>query len=150
MANERSAQARPIDNRPVPVQPKVPVPRKDEDWKLRTKDRLTINDHVQVAHLALREDAGYMRMIDAIYDSEAVEGALSDDDVFAALAIRRWAEQQDADVSPSASAILQANTATIRHAHLIVLSRYGMSRKQRRKTVGGHAVDSDNNGGGEA
>jgi len=134
--------------RPVPESPRTPVPRNDEDWRLKIKSRLTINDHIQIAHRELREDDEYLRLVDAIYDSEAIEGSLTDDDVMAALKIRKWAEEY-ADSSPSAKEILKANTATIRRAHLIVLNRYGMGRKQRRKMVGGQPVDGDGNGGEE-
>jgi hypothetical protein len=88
----------------------------------------TINDEVEALFLPLYEaDADFREQLEAVYDSEAVEGSLRADDYDAATLLRQSA--------PAGSRVAQSNKETLRRAISVVLRRYNISRNERRGTI---------------
>ena len=108
-------------------------------WVRKIKLHLTINDTVENIHVKLLEDEDYLRLIEAVYDEQAVEGSLAADNTMAAQMIRAAAKKEN-------SPIQHEKLATISKALNIVMRRYGVSRKERRNMVGGQAVPPEQNG----
>jgi cobalamin biosynthesis protein CobD/CbiB len=123
----------------------APVPATPAEWVRKVKFNLTLNDHVENIHKDLIEEdnAKYIAYLQACFDAEAEEGSLAADNHEAARMIR---ERAETDNNPAKG----YKIATIAKALNIVLKRYGVSRKQRKNTVGGEYVapegSSDNNG----
>src|SRR5687768_3826321 len=117
------------------------LPNRVEDFLQRRKFDIgrNFNDLVEKVHLRLIPNSEYIQLLYATYDEQAVEGSLSADNVLAAKMIREEAMQMG-DVWEVANAKL----ATINKALNVVLRRYGLSRKERRITVGGESVTADN------
>lgn len=116
--------------------PLAPVPRALNDWVRKIKEKRTINDMVEDAHLALfASDPEYPPLLDAVYDEQAVEGSLSADNIVAAQKIREWGHD---------TSLVKEKLATISKALNVVLRRYEFSRKERRNTVHGQVVAIDN------
>jgi hypothetical protein len=123
--------------------PTVPLPRtRDEFERMRmVEPRLTLNDHVNAIHSELWErDETYMEYLDAVYDSEAVEGSLAADNIKAAEVIREYARKN------GVKAVANKKLATIVKALNVVLRRYHASRKERATTLEGKPVILDGNG----
>ena len=80
------------------------------------------------------------RLLDAVYDDEAVEGSLAADNLEAAAMIR------DRAVKLGMTELADKKKATIAKALGVVLKRYELSRTERRNTVDGKVVPpTDNN-----
>ena len=75
-----------------------------------------------------------MTIVDAVYDSEAVEGSMEADDFMATQMIRDAAKKSGNDE------LAGKNLDTIKHAMRVVLRRYGQGRKERREMMGGEVV----------
>jgi len=103
------------------------------------KAERTLNDLVEDIHRVLvNENAEYRAYLRAVYDAHAVEGSLAADNVMAAMIIRQKA------VDIGSTEVAQEKLAIINLALGVVLRRYHSSRKQRRNTVDGEEVPSDN------
>jgi len=100
--------------------------------------RRTLNDHVETIHLQLYENAEYQRLLDAVYDEDAVEGSLSADNLLAAQMIRECAKQNGRDPY-----VAEKKLATLSKALGVVLRRYGMSRKERARMIDGETVENN-------
>lgn len=88
----------------------------------------TINDEVEVYFLPLyEENEDFRGLLEAVYDSEAVEGSMRADDYDAATMLRQSA--------PEGSRVAQANKETLRRALGVVLRRYNISRNERRGSI---------------
>jgi hypothetical protein len=117
-----------------------PLPEKTEDWERKIKSGLTLNDHVEVAHLALwNSNDQYRAYHEAVWDSDALEGSISIDATMAAQMLRGYAKEKLAG-NPAG----EKNLDTIKKSLGVVLRRYGNSRKERRHTVAGQVVPGDN------
>ena len=98
----------------------------------------TLNDHVDEIHTALWGDPEYQKLLDAVYDDDAVEGSLAIDNSLAATRIRDWAKEHD---HPYVSG---KKLATIVKSLNIVLRRYGIGRTERRNMIDGQIVPGNN------
>lgn len=95
----------------------------------KTNQRRTLNDHVNDIHVTLWEDDDYQRLLEAVHQEEAVEGTLKADNLMAAQMIRNVAKQTG---NPF---LIGKNLETISKSLNIVLNRYDMGRKYRRKLM---------------
>ena len=129
---------------------KVPVPRSIEDWVRKTKFDRNLNDLVEEIHMELVNEAhprseDYRGFLDATHDSQAVEGSLSADSNEAARIIR-----EEARATKPTGKVAREKIASIIKALNVVLSRYNMTRKERRHLIGGEIIkpapdaDADN------
>ena len=121
----------------------VPAPLPKNKMELlalrKVAARPTLNDHVEELYASLIEDERFTGYMFAVYDSQAVEGSLSCDNVKAAEMLRDAAKKVG-------SVIANEKLATIILSLGVVCRRYGLSRKQRRNTLKGEIVE---NGDGE-
>lgn len=118
--------------RPVPQQ--LPATTEAFLAHRKMKERRTINDRVEDAHLKLINNETYRALLFAIFDEQAIEASMEIDDVLAAKMIR----DQAADLHDEELAA--EKLATIVKSLRVVLRRYGFSRKERREQVGGVTV----------
>ncbi len=96
----------------------------------------TLNDYVEDLHVKLWADPAYQRLLEAVYDEDAVEGSLAADNLEAAGMIRAMALKDE---------IFQVSgrkKVTISKSLGVVLRRYHMSRNERAVTLGGQPVGS--------
>lgn len=110
-----------LQRRPVPL----PATREDFLAQYRLKRRRTINDYVEDVVIRIWDDENFTKHIDAIYESQAVEGSLDDDDTMAALIIREFARNNNLPV------VANSKIHTVKLAMRVVLKRYGQGRHQR-------------------
>src|SRR5215467_3692621 len=73
-----------------PSVPALPVDVAGLMAQRRSPIATTLNDHVETIHLALWPRDEYRASLDAVHDSEAVEGSISADNFVAALLIREY------------------------------------------------------------
>jgi hypothetical protein len=111
----------------------LPVTRRDLEASRVLKARPTILDQVEPIVVALWEDDNFKKLVDAIVDSDAVEGSLEIDDTMAAMTIRQYARDHHI------VAVENHNLHTLRHAFRLVCKRYGVGRKQRAGEPNGDA-----------
>jgi len=97
---------------------------------------MTLNDYVDGIHIALWPNAEYRRLLEAVYDEDAVEGSLTADNHIAAGMIRAYAK----DPATAVPEVANKKLATIIKALNVVLRRFNMSRKQRANMIGGIVV----------
>jgi hypothetical protein len=116
--------------------PALPATTADMLGQRKFEMRRTLNDHVETIHLKLYENTDYQRLLDAVYDEDAVEGSLAADNLLAAQMIRTAAVADNADPY-----VAEKKLATISKALAVVLRRYGMSRKERARMIDGESVD---------
>jgi hypothetical protein len=115
----------------------VPLPE-PHDWVRKLKSSRTLNDLVEDIHNELMlTNAEYREYLEAVYDSEAITGSLTLDDGFAAKLIRDRARVLG-------SSVQSRNEHTISKALHVVMERYGLSRRQRRRTVDGRITPGTN------
>jgi hypothetical protein len=108
------------------VPPPLPETRKDLMKQYKLKRHRSINDLVEEIIVKLWDnDANFMKYVNAIYDSQAVEGSMDDDDVMAALIIRDTAKR-DKHVE-----VADQNVHTIKLAMRVALRRFDLGRGQR-------------------
>lgn len=108
------------------VAPTLPQTRDGLLAQYKLKRKRSINDLVEEVIVKLWDnDENFMKYIDAIYDSQAVEGSMDDDDVMAALIIRDTAKR-DKHVEVS-----DQNVHTIKLAMRVALRRFDVARGQR-------------------
>src|SRR5262245_20440917 len=128
-----SHQRPPLQARPTPL------PATIDDWERKIKHGLTLNDHVEAVHLQLWDDSPeYRAFLEAVWDSDAVEGSLACDNHEAARLLREKAKTIDGNPAG------RKNIDTLKKSLGVVLNRYGNSRKDRRHTVHGQRVPTDN------
>ena len=122
-----------------PMPPALPATVSEWDKLRDIKKNMTLNDRVEAYHRSLEENPTYGKFLYAVYDEQAVEGSLTDDDHGAARMIRDQAvEKNDLEVA-------NQKIASIKKALKIVLRRYHQSRKERKNMIGGQIVP-DNGG----
>jgi hypothetical protein len=127
--------------RPRPTQ----LPQKIEEWERKIKSMPSLNDHVEDLHRMLWDDsAEYRAYLEAVWDSDAVEGALAIDNVFAAEMIRDQAREIPGNI------VGNKKLDTIVKSLGVILRRYENSRKERRHTVHGQRVPTEANNGNAA
>ena len=133
---------------------KVPLPKTPTEWAdaRKIKSVRTLNDHVESIHIRLldptpikpdEEDEAavkrckrYELLLDAVYDEEATEGSLSYDNFQAAAMVREYATSGGRDPY-----VADRKLSAIVKALNVILRRYGMSRKQRAKTLHGEEIN---------
>ena len=104
------------------------LPVHTSDLHRKSLAHRTINDEVESLFLPLYEtDAKFRDLLEAVYDSEAVEGSLRADDYDAVTLLR--------DSAPDGSRVRLSNKETLRRALNVVLRRYSISRNDRRGSV---------------
>jgi hypothetical protein len=119
----------------------TPLPASIEDWQRKIKSERTLNDHVEDLHvMCWSESPDYRKYLEAVWDSDAVEGSLSIDNVKAAEMIREKAR------TIAGNPIANKKLDPIVKSLGVVLRRYQASRKERRNTVDGRIVPTENNG----
>ena len=102
----------------------------------KLKQRPTLNDEVESLMLLVWEDDQFQSYLDAVYDSQAIEGSLAIDNVKLAELIRDKAKA-------IGNRVAQEKLATIVKSLNVVLRRYGFSRKERRDVVSGKIVNPE-------
>lgn len=122
-----------------PRPPSLPTTREEMIAQRKSEMHRTLNDHVEDIHLALYTDPDYQRLLDAVYDEDAVEGSLAADNLEAATMIRDYARKDKRNPY-----VGDKKKATISKALGVVLRRYGMSRKERSRMVHGETVNTNN------
>jgi hypothetical protein len=118
----------------------LPITKEELEAHRKVFHQPTLNDVVHEYHIALWDDPQYRRFLDAVYDSDAVEGSLALDNGEAAHMIRERAKLANDD------RLATKKKAVIVLALNVVLRRYGISRKERAREVAGQIVDMSNNG----
>lgn len=109
-----------------PAPPPLPATRADLLAGYKLKRRRNINDLVEEIIVKLWDnDENFMKYVEAIYDSDAVEGSLVEDDVMAALIIRDVARKE------KQTEVADKNLHTIKQAMKVGLRRFGVSRPER-------------------
>ena len=88
-----------------------------------------LNDMVDELHNKLFENDKYKTYLEGVWDEQCIEGSLAADNFKAAELIRDRAVKENSPVA-------REKLATIVKSLGIVLKRYGISRKERRHTVG--------------
>lgn len=112
--------------RPVPL----PATRESLVAQYRLKRKRNINDYVEEILLKLWPEQSFMKYLDALYDSQAVEGSLEADDFEAARIIRQYAK--DDNHSPL---VAGENLTTIVRAMRVAQRRYNIGRQQREEAT---------------
>lgn len=108
------------------VPPPLPATRTDLLAQRKLKVKRSINDLVEDVFVKLwDEDENFQKLLDAIYDSQAVSGDMNDDDVLAALAIL---DRAKADKNES---VASEKIHTIKLAMRVCLRRYRIGRHER-------------------
>ena len=112
-----------------------PLPAKIDTWVRKIKSTKMLNDYVEDAHRALWDDnPEYRTLLEAVWDSDAVEGSLAIDNTMAARLIREKAATMDGN--PVGTKKLD----TIVKSMGVILRRYEFSRNERRHTVEGQVI----------
>jgi hypothetical protein len=117
----------------------IPLPSTREELLARKTmtSRLTLNDYVDQIHIVLWEKGTpYYKLLDAVYDEDAVEGSLAIDNSKAAEMIRAYAEEN------KIPEVATKKLATLVKALNVVLRRYHMTRQERAVSIGGEAVNN--------
>jgi hypothetical protein len=120
---------------PAPPVPQTVVDLINQRKSLRTR---TLNDDVEDIHLRLWQEDEYRRYFQPIWREETIEGSFIDDDACVAQMVRKYAREHNVPIAKN------ANLASIRHSLQVVARRYGLSRKERQRLVGGEHVESSN------
>src|SRR5262245_9599626 len=105
------------------VAPALPQTRADLLAQYKLKRKRSINDLVEEIIVKLWvSDDDFMKYVEAIYDSQAVEGSLAEDDTMAAQIIRNFARKENhAEVG-------MQNLHTIKLAMRVGLRRFDVDR----------------------
>ena len=119
--------------------PAPALPEKIEDWVRHIKAERTLNDLVEDIHrILVNESPEYRAYLRATWDAHAVTGSLSFDNCKACEMIQTKA------VEIGSTEVAEEKLAVVNMSLGVVLRRYDASRKQRRDTVGGERVPSEN------
>jgi hypothetical protein len=122
-----------------PKAPALPASYEDMIAGRQMALKLSLNDHVDDLHLALWKDEPekYLRLIEAVWDEESLEGSCAADDMVLAIMIRDKAKAMGNKF------VEDKKLAAIAKSHRVVLKRYGLSRRQRRDSVKGETVSGN-------
>jgi hypothetical protein len=113
-----------LDRRPRP--PPLPQTKADLLAGYKLKRKRSINDLVEEIVVKLwDQDDDFMKYVDAIYDSDAVEGSLAEDDTIASQIIRNYAGKHNH------VEVAGKNLHTIKLAMKVALRRFGVDRPER-------------------
>jgi predicted subunit of tRNA(5-methylaminomethyl-2-thiouridylate) methyltransferase len=126
----------------TPLKPKpvaLPVTTEDLLAARKAQSQRTLNDYVEEAYIALWPNEEFRRLLEAVYNEDAVEGSCDDDDHEAAKMIRDFARKDD-----RIPYLMDKKIATIIKSLRVVMRRYGFGRKERAQTVGGEVVHMNN------
>jgi malonyl CoA-acyl carrier protein transacylase len=116
-----------------------PLPSKIEDWVRKIKAERTLNDLVEDIHrILVNESDKYRAYLRAVDDRKAVTGSLSFDNCKACEMIQAKAKEI------GSTEVAEELLGVINSALGVVLRRYKASRKQRRNTLRGEEVPTDN------
>jgi hypothetical protein len=108
------------------VAPPLPATRTDLLAGYKLKRRRNINDLVEEIVVKLWDnDPQFMKLVEPIYDSQAIEGSIDDNYAMAGLIIRDIAKK-DKHVE-----VADQNLHTIKLAMKVVLRRFGISVPER-------------------
>jgi hypothetical protein len=119
--------------RPAPIP--LPATREEMIANKKTKTVFSLNDAVEVIHLALYgENDDYMRFLNPVYPESSEEGWLVLDDAAAAHIVKDYAGDHEMPL------VVREKTAAIIKALRVVWRRYGISRDERAGKVGGQRV----------
>ncbi len=119
------------------VKVRTPLPATVSEMLARKtmKPIRTLNDYVDDIHVALWEsNSEYVKLLDAVYDEDAVEGSLAIDNAKAAELIRDYAKHN------GIAYVAGKKLATIVKSLNVVLRRYHITRKERAVMVDGETV----------
>jgi len=130
------------NDKKITAPPPLPATLAEWDAVRDVKSSLTLNDRVETQHRYLSStDSEYPKYLWAVFDEQAVEGSLTDDDHEAARRIRDLSlTKEHAD-----PVIAGEKIASIKKSLRIVLRRYHQGRKERKNMVGGQIVPDDDN-----
>jgi len=129
-------------NTAVAVAPIVPVPRTAAGWEGKVS-LFNLNDAVAaVADRIITGDVGmepeeWLKYLDAVDDSQAIEGTQALDDIEAARILRSVA------VKAGYPRIAEQKLDAVSKALKRVLKVRGLSRKDRRNMIGGQVVSAE-------
>lgn len=108
------------------VAQQLPQTRDDLLAQYKLKRKKNINDLVEAIVVKLWDvDEQFMKYVAAIYDSEAVEGSMVEDDIMAAQLIREMAKKENNHE------VARHNLHTIKLAMRVALRRFGVDRPTR-------------------
>lgn len=118
--------------------PGAPLPQSVIEMQGRrlTPFKRLLNDMVEELHCKCYENEKYRAYLDGVWDEQCVEGSLAADNFKAAEMIRERAVKENSPVA-------KEKLATIVKSLGIVLKRYGLSRRERRQTVDGQIVPTN-------
>jgi hypothetical protein len=109
-----------------PTAPPLPATRADLLAGYKLKRKRSINDLVEEVIVRLwDQNEEFMKYVDAIYDSDAIEGSLEEDDTMAAQIIRNVAKKENL------TEVAAKNLHTIKLAMRVGLRRFGVARPER-------------------
>jgi hypothetical protein len=112
------------------VPPPLPETRADLLAQYKLKRKRSINDLVEEVIVKLWDvDDDFMKYINAIYDSQAVEGSLEEDDTMAAQIIRNVAKKEQR------VEVASQNLHTIKLALRVGLRRFDVDRPTREENA---------------
>ena len=119
----------------------APLPAtRDELLARKTMKRgPSLNDDVDRIHVILWDNPDYQRFLNAVFDSDAVEGSCTADNFEAARMIRSYATE-----NKDFYYVSKKNLTTLVKSMSVVLRRYHMSRHERAMTVQGETVGNGN------
>ena len=123
-----------------PVARHVPATVQDLEALRKVFHQPTLNDRVDALHIQLWSNEEYRKLLDAVYDEDAVEGSCAADNIFAAVMIREHAKVSGDNY------VAGKKAATIAKALGVVTRRLSISRKERAREVAGQIVDMSTNG----
>lgn len=107
------------------IPPALPETRVDLLAQYKLKRKPSINDIVANIIVRMWEIEEFQKLVDAIYDSDAVTGSLGDDDVVAAQMIMEFAKREKIEEVSS------RKLHTIKLAMRVALRRYNQGRTDR-------------------
>jgi hypothetical protein len=91
----------------------------------KSKTKKSLHDQVEAIHLQLWVNGTYRKFLDAVYNSQAVEGSMIADDFEAARMIREEARENGNHY------VAEQNLTTLKQSLGVVMRRFGVSRKER-------------------
>lgn len=128
----------------IGVKPKpTPLPDTVREFMAhrKVKTMRTLNDQIEEIHLGLYEkNPEYKALLNAVWDSDAIEGSQAIDNTMAAQILRKRADEI------GSVEVAQKKLDTIVKCMGVVLRRYGLDRKTRRQTVAGEQVPNGEEG----
>jgi hypothetical protein len=114
--------------------PNLPSTRDEFLLHRKKKGGVSINDQVEDQVLTLVNGGGaecerYLSLLNAVHNQDAVEGSLRADTYTAAMVLREFSRKN------GVIAVADAPLEKVAKAQGVFLRRYGLSRRERRKSV---------------